>query len=64
MEAVQSNMVFISCKEGQAQNLVESVAKHGVDVLTIGDSIVRAVVHLHITDEDIQNTISAFQNAQ
>ena len=64
MEAVQSNMVFISCKEGQAQNLVESVAKHGVDVLTIGDSIVRAVVHLHITDEDIQNTIFAFQNAQ
>ena len=64
LAAVQSNMVFISCEEGKAQDLVENVSKYGVDVLTIGDSIVRAVVHLHITDQDIENTISAFENAQ
>ena len=59
---VQSNMVYISCKDGEAEKVVKSLAKEGVDLLTINESIVRAVIHLHITDEDIERTISAFQS--
>jgi hypothetical protein len=33
----------------------------GIDVLSINDDVVRAVVHLHITDEDISRTIDAFR---
>jgi threonine aldolase len=62
LDTVQSNMVYISCKDGEAEKVVKSLAKEGVDLLTINESIVRAVIHLHITDEDIERTISAFQS--
>ena len=69
--AVQSNMVYINCKKDGAKNLVNSLAEQGVDVLDLeqgvdyGDiSTVRAVVHLHITDEDIDRVIAAFDAAQ
>jgi len=69
--AVQSNMVYINCKKDGAKTLVNSLAEQGVDVLDLeqgvdyGDiSTVRAVVHLHITDEDIDRVIAAFDAAQ
>jgi len=69
--AVQSNMVFINCKKDGAKTLVNSLAERGVDVLDLehgvdyGDiSTLRAVVHLHITDEDIDRVIAAFDAAQ
>ena len=69
--AVQSNMVYINCKKDGAKTLVNSLAERGVDVLDLeqgvdyGDiSTVRAVVHLHITDEDINRVIAAFDAAQ
>ena len=69
--AVQSNMVYINCKKDGAKPLVNSLAEQGVDVLDLeqgvdyGDiSTVRAVVHLHVTDEDIDRTIAAFDAAQ
>jgi len=69
--AVQSNMVYINCKKDGAKTLVNSLAEMGVDVLDLeqgvdyGDiSTVRAVVHLHITDEDIDRVIAAFDAAQ
>ena len=62
LDTVQSNMVYISCDEGQAQLLVDNLSKEGIDILTINDSTVRAVIHLHITDEDIDRTINAFKN--
>ena len=69
--AVQSNMVYINCKKDGAKNLVNSLAEQGVDVLDLeqgvdyGDiSTVRAVVHLHITDEDVDRVIAAFDAAQ
>ena len=61
LDTVQSNMVYISCDEGQAQLLVDNLSKEGIDILTINDSTVRAVIHLHITDEDIDRTINAFK---
>jgi threonine aldolase len=69
--AVQSNMVYIDCRKGAAKALVDSLGERGVDVLDLeqgvdyGDvSTVRAVVHLHITDEDIDRAIAAFEAAQ
>jgi threonine aldolase len=62
LDTVQTNMVYISCIDGQAEKLVEKLAKEGIDILTINDSTVRAVVHLHITDEDIDRTIHAFKS--
>ena len=62
LDTVRSNMVYISCDEGQAQLLVDNLSKEGIDILTINDSTVRAVIHLHITDEDIDRTINAFKN--
>ena len=69
--AVQSNMVYINCKKDEAKTLVNNLAERGIDVLDLeqgvdyGDiSTVRAVVHLHITDEDIDRVITAFDAAQ
>ena len=57
-------MVYIGCKEGGADGLVASLAQHGVDTLTIDDSTIRAVTHLHITDDDIDRAIAAFDASQ
>ena len=62
LDTVQSNMVYISCDEGQSQLLVDNLCKEGIDILTINESTVRAVIHLHITDEDVDRTINAFKN--
>ncbi len=69
--AVQSNMVYINCKNDGAKTLVNNLAERGIDVLDLeqgvdyGDiSTVRAVVHLHITDEDVDRVIAAFDAAQ
>jgi len=62
--AVQSNMVYVDCEEGGAKDLVESLSRRGVDVLDLSDSTVRAVVHLHVTDEDIDRSIESFEASQ
>ena len=62
LDSVQSNMVYISTAEGEAQTLVDRLADHGVDTLTIDDSTIRAVIHLHIMDQDIKRAITAFES--
>lgn len=59
MDSVQTNMVYI---EGDldAKEIIRKLSEKGVDVLDVGPTAVRAVVHLHITDEDIDRTIEAF----
>jgi len=64
LEQVQTNMVYIGCKQGQADDIVSRLSKEGVDALTIDDSSIRVVTHLHITDEDIDRAINAFEKAQ
>ena len=63
--------MYINCEKGRAKALVDSLSQQGVDVLDLeqgvdyGDvSTVRAVVHLHVTDEDIDRAIAAFDAAQ
>ena len=64
LDAVHSNIVLISTPEGTAKSVVSSLAEQGVDIIDIHDSQVRAVTHLHITDEDIERTITAFSSTQ
>lgn len=59
-ENVQSNIVFIGVGKGNTEKTIEKLAKNGVDILSTDDSTIRAVFHLHITDEDLKNTIEAF----
>ena len=64
LEGVQSNMVYVQCMEESAREVARRLAELGVDVSVETDSIVRAVVHLHVTDEDINTAIGAFEKSQ
>ncbi len=64
MEGVQSNMVYVQCIEESSSEVSRKLAGLGVDVSVETDSIVRAVVHLHITDEDIDMATQAFEQSQ
>ena len=63
LEGVQSNMVYVQCMEESSREVARRLAELGVDVVET-DSIVRAVVHLHVTDEDINTAIGAFEKSQ
>ena len=62
ISSVQSNMAYITCQNKSASTVVLELGNQGIDVLSINDDVVRAVTHLHITDEDISRTIDAFKN--
>ena len=64
LDQVQTNMVYIGCEKGGADDLVERLSGKGIDILTIDDSSVRAVTHLHITEDDIDRSIEAFESSQ
>jgi threonine aldolase len=61
LDAVQSNMCYIEITDGRSTESVTSdLSERGIDLLSIGPTTIRAVTHLHITDEDIERTIAAF----
>ena len=60
LDTVQSNIVFIGIEKGKTQEVIGALSKQGVEILGIDDSTVRAVFHLHITDEDVEKAIEAF----
>ena len=64
LEQVQTNMVYIGCEDGGADRLVSRLSEQGVDALAIDECSIRAVTHLHITDDDIDRAINAFEKAQ
>lgn len=59
LDSVETNMVYIDSDMG-AKNLMHELALHGIDVLDVGPTAVRAVIHLHVTDEDIEKVIEVF----
>jgi threonine aldolase len=59
LSTVESNMVYIST-ESIASDVIQSLADNGIDALDLGPNMIRLVTHLHITDEDINRTITAF----
>lgn len=60
LESVETNMVYIQGEQG-AKAILGKLSEFGIDVLEVGPVAVRAVIHLHITDEDITRTIDAFK---
>ena len=60
VENVQSNIVFIGVGKGNTESTIEQLSTYGVDILSTDDSTIRAVFHLHITDEDLEKAIEAF----
>ena len=60
LDTVQSNIVFIGTGKGNTKEIIASLSTKGVEILEIDDSTVRAVFHLHITDNDVEKTIEAF----
>ena len=64
LEGVQSNMVYVQCMGQSSSDVARRLAELRVDVSVETDSIVRAVVHLHVTDEDINTAIGAFEKSQ
>jgi threonine aldolase len=63
LEITKTNIIFINCKEN-SNDVVKKLSNEGIDVSSIDESTIRIVIHLHITDEDIENTIDAFSNTQ
>ncbi len=59
LDSVETNMVYIDSDMG-AKKLMQELASHGIDVLDVGPTAVRAVIHLHVTDEDIERVIKVF----
>ena len=60
LDSVETNMVYIQGDQG-AKEILRKLTELGIDVLEVGPIAVRAVIHLHITDEDIDRTIEAFK---
>ena len=60
LDTVQSNIVFIGTGKGNTKKIIAGLSTKGVEILEIDDSTVRAVFHLHITDNDVEKTIEAF----
>jgi len=60
LDTVQSNIVFIGTGKGNTKEIIASLSTKGVEILEIDDSTVRAVFHLHITDNDVEKAIEAF----
>jgi threonine aldolase len=61
LEITKTNIIFIKCNE-DSNDVVKKLSNEGIDVSSIDESTIRIVIHLHITDEDIENTIIAFSN--
>ena len=59
LDTVQSNLVYVNCNM-PANELVTSLAEHGIDLFDLPNNRVRVAIHLHITDEDVERIIAAF----
>lgn len=64
MDQIQTNMVYVNCIGDNSSKLMTKLSEKGIDVLSIDDSSIRLVTHLHITNEDVERTISAFARSQ
>ena len=60
LDTVQSNIVYIGVGKGRSKQMIEKLAKHDIDILDTDDSTIRAVFHLHISDDDLDNIVTAF----
>ncbi len=62
LDGVQTNMVYFKVLgDINADEIVEKLSEQDVHVLALGDDLLRAVTHIHITDEDINYSINALK---
>ena len=45
-----------------AEIVCKALGEHGVDIFDLRPNTIRLVTHLHITDEDIERTVAAFES--
>ena len=57
-------MVYIDVDEERfsADDVVSKLANKGIDIFSTGPQNLRAVTHLDVSDEDIEQAVSAFQS--
>ena len=60
LNSVQTNMVYLQT-EIPAVQIVKEMGLQGVDMLAIGENLIRLVTHLHISDGDIEHCAHAFR---
>lgn len=60
LNSVQTNMVYLQT-EIPAVQIVKEMGLQGVDMLAIGENLIRLVTHLHISDGDIEHCVHAFR---
>ena len=59
LEGVETNMVYFGVEGWTGQEALDHLASHGIDVLTLNEGTCRMVLHLHVTDDDVQQVLSA-----
>jgi len=60
LDTVETNMVYFDSTQPASQ-IMDLLSDRSIDVLDIGPNSCRIVVHLHVTDEDVDQVISAFK---
>ena len=59
LDTVETNMVYFDSIQPASQ-IMGLLSDHSIDVLDIGPNSCRIVVHLHVTDEDVDQVIASF----
>ena len=59
LDTVETNMVYFDSTQPASQ-IMDLLSDRSIDVLDIGPNSCRIVVHLHVTDEDVDQVIAAF----
>ncbi len=64
LQTVETNIIIIdsSLCPRKAPEIVEKLAEHGILVLAFSPTRIRAVLHMHITDADIEYTIAVLKS--
>ena len=57
MTTVQTNMVYAQC-QSPAADVARRLEARGIDLFDIAQDRIRVVVHLHITDEDVERFLA------
>ncbi len=61
LKNVQSNIVIIKVGKDNAEKITNKLEKFGLKSLSLSDSIIRVVFHLHINDDDTEDAIKIFK---
>ncbi len=59
LAGVETNMVYFGVEGWSGQATLDHLAAHGIDVLTLNENTCRMVLHLHVTEEDVEQVLGA-----